>query len=124
MAKILASVLIMTASAATPHYSMPPCLSDEVELEVTDPKTKYSGKVCAPACGNENGKDVCPHDKPASAATPQCLLHDSGKKYCALGCFLGCGNKNMTCLNMGAPSFRKVCAYRNAPLAEAAEIVI
>jgi len=103
------------ATTAT-HYGMPPCQADEVEIEVTDAKSKYSGKVCAPACGDD-GK-TCPTDKPPSAGKPQCLLHESGKKYCALGCFLGCGNSKMTCLNLGAPSFRKVCAYRNAPEAE------
>jgi len=97
-----------TAPAVTPHYAEPPCNSDEVELEVKDYKTNYTGKVCAPACGDD---DSCPTDKPPSQASPKCLLHDSGKKYCALKCFLGCGNAHMTCLRVDATT--RVCAYRN-----------
>lgn len=100
--------LLGVAVAATPHYSQPPCLSDEVEIEVKDYRTNYTGKVCAPACGD---KDSCPSDKPPSAATPKCLLHDSGKKYCGLSCFAGCGNDNMMCLRVDRVS--RVCTYKN-----------
>jgi len=101
---------IEQAAAIPPHYAAPPCNSDETELQVTDYKTNYTGKVCAPACG-DNGS--CPTDKPPSSTTPQCLIHESGKKYCALGCFVGCGNSKMVCLRQGASGgFRRVCAYK------------
>jgi len=102
--------LLGLAVGATPHYGKPPCLSDEVELEVKDFETNYSGKVCAPACGAD---DSCPTDKPPSAATPKCILHDSGKKYCGLKCAIGCGNGALTCLKLDKT--HKVCAYREAP---------
>jgi len=108
MTRSLCIFAVLGAAAATPHYSQPPCLSDEVELEVVDYRTNYTGKVCAAACGDN---DSCPHDKPPSAATPRCLLHDSGKKYCGLSCFSGCGNDHLTCLRVDQKD--RVCAYRN-----------
>mmetsp|Transcript_52385 Transcript_52385/g.140214 ORF Transcript_52385/g.140214 Transcript_52385/m.140214 type:complete len:140 (+) Transcript_52385:93-512(+) len=92
-----------------PHFGMPPCLEDEAELEVKDYKSGYHGKACAVSCSSDAD---CPKDKPASSTTPACIIHDSGKKYCALACFIGCGNPAMTCLSLGAPNFRKACAYR------------
>jgi len=111
MTRILCTFALLQVAVdatATPHYAKPPCLSDEVELEVDDFQSNYSGKVCAPACGD---KDSCPTDKPPSVASPKCILHDSGKKYCGLKCFLLCGNSHMTCLRKDKET--SVCVYRH-----------
>ena len=111
----LAVFFVTTTSAlpaTTPHYSAPPCLDDEVEMDIKDYETGYAGNVCAPACGYDGS---CITDKPPSSATATCLLHDaSGKKYCALACFLGCGHSGLECLRLGPPSNRRVCAWRDS----------
>jgi len=115
MTRILCNFALMgLAVDATSHYSKPPCQSDEVELQVKDYETNYTGKVCAPACGDN---DACPTDKPQFVSVhPKCLLHDSGKKYCGLKCFVGCGSPtrtHMTCFKVDKTT--RVCGYREEP---------
>jgi len=58
------------------HYGQPPCLDDEVEVQLGP------GSVCAAPCGSASD---CPSDVPAGTlATPQCDL--LGNSQCGLKC--------------------------------------
>merc|ERR1719491_1776773 len=67
------------------HYDKPPCLSDEVKLDLktTPGAGQPGGQLCASPCYPR-----CPSDKPPNTtATPECRLHySSGRGLCALAC--------------------------------------
>merc|ERR1712072_1607906 len=88
--------LALAVAANSSHYEKPPCRSDEQSVQVQG----LQGSTCVPEC---NGMS-CPTDVPAGAtAKPMCVLQDesSGKKYCALTCFLGGCPTGATCRHAG-----------------------
>jgi len=92
--KPLALTIAPTANSS--HYEKPPCRSDEQSVQVQG----LQGETCVPECDGMS----CPTDVPAGAtAKPMCVLQDesSGKKYCALTCFLGGCPTGATCRHAG-----------------------
>merc|ERR1712060_830664 len=89
-------------SPSTYHYEKPPCQSDEMAAQVQG----TNGEVCAPHCDT----GACPTDvPPGTTAKPQCALQDtSGKKYCALTCFLGGCPTGAKCTHIGLAG---ICLY-------------
>merc|ERR1739847_172046 len=88
--------LALTIAANSSHYEKPPCRSDEQSVQVQG----LQGETCVPECDGMS----CPTDVPAGAtAKPMCVLQDesSGKKYCALTCFLGGCPTGATCRHAG-----------------------
>merc|ERR1712080_810837 len=72
------------------HYEKPPCQDDELQGDVVDASGATVGSTCAPECVGGQ----CPTDVPeGTAAQPMCALQDqdTGKQYCALGCYLDAG---------------------------------
>lgn len=64
--------------AGQSHYGKPPCLNDEVVLNL-------DGSFCSPVC---DGSDAsCPTDVPTGATAPKCSLKTGGGQHqCALSC--------------------------------------
>merc|ERR1712187_420709 len=81
----------------------PPCQSDEMAAQIQG----ADGEICAPHCDST----ACPTDvPPGTTAKPQCALQDSssGKKYCALLCFLGGCPTGAKCTHIGLAG---ICLY-------------
>lgn len=95
------------------HYGMPPCLDDEVELQI-----QGEGGWCAAGCFDD---DDCPQDVPSGTAYyPECSVQDQqGNAYCAIPCDddMDCGD-GATC----SLSFN-VCEYGMSAPVQNVEIV-